>query len=147
METVAPSPHPAADFGRRRARTLMIVVLAVALLGGGALAAALAGAFDDRGKFSAEPPACKSVEASVAKLGAGYQLTQDAGNNCELRGPTPVTVSYVVVRPSRGDAPAAASNKLKELRPLGLQARPDLGDERKVRTVSPAVSGDHCGLE
>lgn len=127
MQTLTPAPPE--ELGRRRARILLVIVLAVAVVGGATLAAALAGVFDDKGRFSAEPPACATVEASAATLGPGYQLTQDAGNNCVLRGPSTVTVSYVVVEPSRGDAPAAASNKLKELSPLGLKALPSVGDE------------------
>jgi hypothetical protein len=128
VETVAPPPAPTAP-GLRRVRIIFAIVLGVVVLGGAALAAALGGVFDDQGKFSAEPPACATVEPSVSALGTPYQLQQDGKNNCDLRGATQINVSYVVVTPSRGDAPAAASNKLKELGPLGLKALPGVGDE------------------
>lgn len=128
METVAPPPAPAAP-GLRRVRVIFAIVLGVIALGGIALAAALAGAFDDKGRFTAEPAACATVEASLPTLGTPYQLQQDGKNNCELRGAEQITVSYVVVTPSRGDAPVAASNKLKELSPLGIEPLPGVGDE------------------
>jgi len=125
VETLAPAPAP----GRRRLRIILAVVLGVIVLGGVALAAALGGVFDDKGKFTSEPPACDSLEPSLPQLGAPYQPAQDDKNNCDLSGTNKITISYVVVRPPHGDAPAAASNKLKELSPLGLKALPGVGDE------------------
>ncbi|MCY1143390.1 hypothetical protein OWR29_35790 [Actinoplanes sp. Pm04-4] len=129
--------QPVVSPRRRRALiALMAVVGVVAVV----FSAYLLGLFDDEGRFRTEPEACASVTPSLPRLGAAYVAKPDGESSCGLylpeAGQPEITISYAVVTPSRGDAPTAASTKLREFAPLGFTELPNLADEAYIRDTS-----------
>ncbi|MCO8269655.1 hypothetical protein M1L60_03505 [Actinoplanes sp. TRM 88003] len=124
----------------RRRRRVLIAVMTVVFVVAAVFTAYLAGVFDDEGDFRTEPEACTSLQSSMPRLGAPYVAKPDGKNNCDLwlpdsDGPK-LTVAYAVISASRGDAPDAASTKLREFAPLGFVELPNLADEAYIRVTS-----------
>ena len=124
----------------RRRRRVLIAIMAVVFVVAAMFTAYLAGVFDDEGDFRTEPEACAALQSSLPRLGVPYEAKPDGKNNCDLwlpesDGPK-ITVAYAVISASRGNAPDAASTKLREFAPLGFVELPNLADEAYVRDTS-----------
>ncbi len=123
----------------RPGRAVVVVAAAVMALLTAAVITYAAGGFDDEGRFSAEPPACATVEPSLHLLGVAYTTKQTTGNACHLLPPPGnplfnpdaphIMVVYEAIRTDDGDAPESASSRLADLGVGDLTSLPGIGDE------------------